>query len=471
MTSTPQPTQQHASPHDLIMQNLRPLMVLPATGPAQTEAMSFFEFISIQHLNVYHPSDSWRETLMFFSQTVPAVRYAATALALLQRNHLERSTSDHARPPASLEERLPDEAPLRYYNRAIQLLLNKEGGDSLERTAITLLVCYLFTCFDELADNYTQSMKHLRGGVELSRSISTESDASSSGMRTFLSQITRQIRRLDRQAVTFLVDWTPMDIEDTSLSQMLSSRSTFQSLDQATDYLQILVARVMKLFYTEQQMAMMGTPPAPSPKRFAVRGQLEAWSTLFGNMLKQGGSYETDLGSHRLISLLRLQYTVVWILISVSGPGSEMEYDNFLPQFQQCVALASDVMAAHEPGSGSLKATFTPEVGLVPVLFIVGAKCRHPIVRREVLRILRHRPIREAVWDSRYAARVIERVVEIEESLTREEEAIRSMDQIGLWQRIESLSWVHVTGQGVDRLDIAYMFCGWEDMHMESLMI
>lgn len=464
-------TQQHASPHDLIVQNLRPLMVLPATGPAQTEAMSFFEFISIQHLNVYHPCDSWRQTLMFFSQTVPAVRYAATALALLQRNHLERNTSEPTRPPPSLEERLPDEAPLRYYNRAIQLLLNQEGSDSLERTAITLLVCYLFTCFDELADNYAQSMKHLRGGVELSRSISTDNDANSSGMRTFLSQIARQIRRLDRQAVTFLVDWTPMDIEETSLSQLLSSHSAFQSLDQATDSLQILVARVMKLFYTEQQMAMMGTPPTPSPERFLVRGQLEAWSTLLGNMLQQGGTYETDIGHHRLISLLRLQYTVVRILISVSGPGSEMEYDNFLPQFQRCIALASDLMAAHEQDSGSLKATFTPEVGIVPVLFIVGAKCRNPMVRREVLRILRQRPIREAVWDSRFAARVIERVVEIEENVPGEGDAIHSMDQIGLWQRIESLSWAHVTEQGADRLDIAYMFCGWEDMHMESLML
>jgi hypothetical protein len=446
-------------------------MVLPATGPAQTEAMSFFEFISIQHLNVYHPCDSWRQTLMFFSQTVPAVRYAATALALLQQNHLERNTNGHARPPSSLEERLPDEAPLHYYNRAIQLILNQKGGDILERTAITLLVCYLFTCFDELADNYTQSMKHLRGGVELSRSISTDSNANSSSISIFLSQTTRQIRRLDRQAVTFLVDWSPMDIEETSSSQFLSSHSAFQSLDQATDHLQILVARVMKLFYTEQQMAMMGAPPTPSPERFVVRGQLEAWSTLFGSMLEQGDSYETEFGSPRLVSLLRLQYTVVWILISVSGPGSEMEYDNFLPEFQQCVALASDVMAAHERDSGSLKAIFTPEVGIIPVLFIAGAKCRHPVVRREVLHILRQRPIREAVWDSRYAAMVIERVVEIEESLTVEGEAIHSMDQIGLWQRIESLSWVHITGQGVDRLDIAYMFCGWEDMHMESLVI
>jgi hypothetical protein len=49
--------------------------------------------------------------------------------------------------------------------------LDQESGNSTERTAITLLVCYLFTCFDHLAGNYVQAVKHLRGGVELSRNI------------------------------------------------------------------------------------------------------------------------------------------------------------------------------------------------------------------------------------------------------------------------------------------------------------
>jgi hypothetical protein len=49
--------------------------------------------------------------------------------------------------------------------------LDQESGNSTERIAITLLVCYLFTCFDHLAGNYVQAVKHLRGGVELSRNI------------------------------------------------------------------------------------------------------------------------------------------------------------------------------------------------------------------------------------------------------------------------------------------------------------
>ena len=166
-----QPKQWHAKCHGLILQNLGPFMILPVTGSAQTEAMCFFEYISIKHLNEYQPCESWRKTLMFFSQTVPSVRHAAIALALIHRNYLDRDSSDRVHQPQSLKDWLPDKAPLLHYNRAIQLLLSQEIGDSTEITAITLLVCYLFTCFDHLAGNYIQAMKHLRGGVELSRNI------------------------------------------------------------------------------------------------------------------------------------------------------------------------------------------------------------------------------------------------------------------------------------------------------------
>lgn len=453
-------------------------MILPVTGSAQTEAMYFFEYISVKHLNEYYPCESWRKTLMFFSQTVPAVRYAAIALALMHRNHLDRDLNDRVHQPQFSKDWPPDKAPLLYYNRAIQLLLNEETGESTEITAITLLVCYLFSCFDNLAGNYVQAVKHLRGGVELSRNFSkaildtnnTYDDAKPSGVRTLMCQVTRQIRRLDMQAVMFLVDWTPADIQETPIFQL--PPSVFRSLDQAADHLQILVTWVMRLRNTEQEISPTGQmPPSPSSHKDIVLEQLESWSHLFENML-QTRSYETHSETYPLISLLRLQQTMAWTFLSSYGPGREMDYDRFLPQFQQCVALAGDIAAAHERYSGSLKPTFTPEIGIVPVLYIIGVKCRHPMVRRQVLSILRRQRIQEAVWDSISAAKVVERVIEIEESGSEGWELTQSMEQIAVWQRIEALSWVHVvTGQPAPRLDITYTFCTRETMHMESLMI
>lgn len=409
---------------------------------------------------------------MFLSQTVPSVRHAAIALALMHRHYLDCNSIDRINHPT-----FSTKAPLFHYNRAIQLLLSQEASDPTETTAVTLLLCYLFVCFDHLAGNYVQAMKHLRGGVELSRNI--DKAMLGSGAGTLIEQVTRQIRRLDMQAVTFLIDWSPSDIQDThtlmSRSQLLPRNSAFWSLDQAADSLQVLVAQVMRRYHNEQQGSTPNStiPPPSSPLNINdLLGQLETWARVFEVMLQQQGlaTRETDPGGyHPRISLLRLQHNITWILLSASSaPGREMAYDNFLPQFQQCVALASEVAAAHE--RFSRKPTFTPEVGILPVLYIIGVKCRHPVVRREVLGILRRQPIREAVWDSISAARVVERVIEIEEGWAEGIE--KTADQIAAWQRVETMSWLQVVNEhGIVRVDITYTFCGRWEGHVESLTL
>lgn len=470
----------HLKYHGLILQNLESFMILPVTRSTEAEAMCFFQDISIKHLNEYRPCEPWRNTLMFFSQTVPSVRHAAIALALIHRNYLDRHSNSRVYQPPFLKDRLPDKAPLLHYNRAIQLLLNPESGDSATITAVTLLVCYLFTCFDHLAGDDVQAVKHLRGGVALSRNIDnttlnncTYDDAQSSGVHAIICQVTKQIRRLDMQAVMFLVDWTPANIQETFMSHLAPFNSTFWSVDQAADHLQILVAQVIRLHNTEQQMSPRGTmPPLSSSLKDIVLGQLETWSSLFENLVQQTSPSESDFETDPLVSLLRLQHTIAWTLLSGYGPGREMDYDNFLPQFQQCVALAGEVAAAHQWYSGSSRSTFTPEIGFIPALYIIGVKCRHPNVRREVLSILRRQPIREATWDSISTAKVVERVIEIEEGTAREEQMVQFMEQIPVWQRIEALSFIHIPGgQSAARLDITYTFCAQEGVHVESLIL
>lgn len=414
---------------------------------------------------------------MYLSQTVPSVRHAALALSLIHRNYLDHHSTCGVSQSHSLQSRLTDDVPLLHYNRAIQLLLRQGIGDSTKEIAITLLVCYLFVCFDQLAGNYLQAMKHLRGGVELLRNMdktilsnNNPYDTKSSETQMLICQVARQIRRLDMQAVVFLVDWTPASFEEPLVSQLSPQDSAFRSLDEAADQLQILVARVMRLFYTEQQMSQMDDTATPSSSlvRDVILEHLETWSYLFENMLQHGGFYKTGSEPYPLIPLLRLQRAIAWILLSSQGPGKELEFDKFLSEFRQCVALAGDAVAAHELYSGSLKPRFTPDIGLVPVLYIIGAKCRHPSVRREVLSILRQRPIREAAWDSIIAARVVERIIEIEET-GLEGKIAQNMEQIAVWQRIESMSWHIVSGQAM--FDIKYTFCTQEGSYTESLDI
>ncbi|KAI6764390.1 hypothetical protein HG530_008179 [Fusarium avenaceum] len=362
---------------------------------------------------------------------------------------------------------------------AIQHLLSQDlsGRDSVERTAITLLVCYLFTCFDHLAGNDVQAMKHLRGGVELSRNLDKVliTNSSSTDLRGLISQVTTQIRRLDMQAVMFALDWTPADIQEPSIWQLLPSDIAFQSLGQAVDSMQMLVAQAIRLRNTDEQMYPTGkitSPNSYSSPKDTLLDQLETWLGLFDNMLQlQDHCPRTNSESTTLITLLQLQHKIAWIFTSSYGPSREMEYDAFLPQFQQCVVLARDVAASHQDILGSSNPTFTPEIGVLPVLYIIGAKCRDAVLRREVLNILRRQSIREAVWNSVCTARILERIIEIEE-MGNGDGLIPSMDQIVVGQRIEALSWIYVaSGNSAPRLDVTYTFCGKEGVHSEVLVI
>ena len=433
---------------------------------------------------------------MFFSQTVPCVRHAAIALGLLHRSSMrgDSVSKDDVRerqPHAAQEARLHhSQTPLIYYNRAIQFLLehNSANHDSSMKTAVTLLTCYLFICFDHLARDDAQAMKHLHGGVQLSHTLGqtefrgkqADGDANLSEAQILLHHIASQIRRLDMQAVLFLVDWSPTETETqtTTTYHYPSPDDAFESLDHAADQLQTLVARVMGLRNTAEQMlptAKTSPPPPPLHHKVVLLGQLKTWARLFKNMLRRkqagGDFYKSDLGTNPVETLLRAQHKTAWIFLNSYGPGRELEYDVYLPHFQQCVEWADEVAAAHQRYSGPSSPTFTPEIGILPVLYIIGAKCRHPAVRREALRILLRQPIREAVWDSVWTAKVLERVIEIEEGRSEDGTAAKSADQIPAWRRIEALSWVHVERDSAPRLDMTYTFCAQEGVYSESLIL
>lgn len=458
--------------HGHMLKVLGPLMVLPAAGSAQPDAMSFFEQISIKGLNEYQHGESWRNTVMFFSRTVPSVRHAAVALALMHRSQLDlqsgqlRSSTDWSRDA------------LLHYNHAIRSLVQQMDDPCTDSRSVALLVCYLFYCFDHLAGNDIGAVKHLRAGVDISHNINKimlnndptydDSHLSTDGM--VIRQISRQIRRLDMQAPMMLVEWIPAGIQEAATSQFPISENGFLSLDQATDVLQLILAKAMRLFWEEQERSLPGVIPLPLSSLAlgqTLLEQLEKWSGLFESLLQRDLSLLLDTTAYTQVTLLRLQHTIAWILLSSLGPGGEIEYDNFTPQFQQCVALAKDIVAAREVMSESMQPTFTPEVGIIPVLYIIGAKCRYAPIRHEVVSILRRRPMQEAVWRSEWAARVVGRIIEIEEGETG-----RRMDEIAVWQRVAAVSWLYVVEEhSAPRLDLTYTLCTVEGTHHDSIIL
>ncbi|KAH8174487.1 sugar transporter [Sarocladium implicatum] len=460
---------------DPVRQSVGPLTVLSCTGPTQSLAMCFFEYVSIKHLTEFRPSETWNKSLMLYAQTVPAVQYAATALALVHRDHLDCGVTDRVYQLQASKGRSSFDAPLFYYNRAIQLLMDQQGSTETETPAITLLVCYLFMCFDLLAGNYIQATNHLRGGVELAQNFKQtkrkkgipHDDDDNAASHGLISQVIEQVERLDMQSVIFLIDWSPAITRDGLLSPIPAPEDAFASLDQAADHLQILVARVMRhrnmALFPSEQMA-----DSSDDVKFVLGTQLERWQRLFRRSQRQLNWPQPNPDSHPSLPLLRLQYEITKLLLETQSKDAEMGYDSFLSRFRQAMVLARQVAVIHHRNSDS-KPTFTPEIGFLPVLWIIGAKCRDPEVRSEVLGLMRKQPMREAVWDSTITAVVLKRLIKIEEEgAGLEHLGGYCMQEIPEHRRIENLDWVHYPG-AEPLLSLSYTYSGSEEPLYESI--
>lgn len=106
------------------------------------------------------------------------------------------------------------------------------------------------------------------------------------------------------------------------------------------------------------------------------------------------------------------------------GTMYEMNYDEYLPCFQELVNMCEDLLCpvsvsrkedereAEGDGDGE---TFVFDIQCVMPRDVVAKKCRDQVVRRKAIMLLEFRPKREAFWDSVIAARGCEWVVGIEE--------------------------------------------------------
>jgi hypothetical protein len=97
----------------------------------------------------------------------------------------------------------------------------------------------------------------------------------------------------------------------------------------------------------------------------------------------------------------------------------ETSFDRFLPMFQKTVSLAEALLSPSDISSKPDKRRskkFLYEDGVIPPLYLVGLKCRDPVVRRKAQGLLASARRKEGVWESDKMAKVVEQIIAIEES-------------------------------------------------------
>lgn len=356
------------------------------------------------------------------------------------------------------------------------------GGGDATAALTTLLVCYLFICFEHLAGEDARAVAHLAAGVRVLRGLERSGGGRVGGeVGEVVALVGRQMRRLNRQVTQFLRDWEPGEEEEEGggegrISESDTHVEPFTSLEDAADTLQIHLARVMRLRWVAASHAddSSDIPPPPPSQVSSLATALTTWSTRFHLSPSLFPPYPAPTSPS--LSLLYLQHTLATLLLHTSA-APEFTYDTHLPTFRLALSHARAVLAPHRtlklpqnisPISPDEIPTpsFTPEPGILPALFIIGSKCRDPRLRREVLGLLRGRHVREASWESGGTARVLEFLIKVEEG----GEEVRAQEDVPAWRRVADVSYVYCgrEGGGVE-IEMSWRFDGVREWCVEVI--
>ncbi|KAF4460915.1 Transcriptional regulatory moc3 [Fusarium albosuccineum] len=156
-----------------------------------------------------------------------------------------------------------------------------------------------------------------------------------------------------------------------------------------------------------------------------IRACLESWLHFYHASRDRMASKADDQLQISLAGRLLLVYHSMACIMTETciAPTNDSVFDYYSPEFASIVDQCMDLwrsaaqMMAEDISSGHCthRFSFSADMGFILPLYYTGLKCRVPETRRAALALLLSAPHQEGVWNGRLAARVIRRVIEIEE--------------------------------------------------------
>ena len=142
----------------------------------------------------------------------------------------------------------------------------------------------------------------------------------------------------------------------------------------------------------------------------------QAWDDIFMVYRSSLDRDPLSTAHRRALALLELHKKYLYINIeALFRPEHEEEYDVWTEDFRQMIFLAREACECDEGVHKPKTPLFHMDVGVLPPLVFLVAKCRHPEIRRQAIEIMQTKRIQEGIWNSSMAVKVATRVIQMEE--------------------------------------------------------
>lgn len=395
----------------------QPLYALSAKADWSSSEQRAFHFYQARSSSgLFSPVSAgfWTKVIPALCYQEPAIRYAVFAIGNLHETFCGHQDSDLS---------LSSFAAAQYGKALRQLqtwtMPKHEGITGTVETLLPLLTCALFICIEFMLGNASAAHIHILQGRRLLVHYDggdSRSPAAELVRRELVPIYTRVsvasflLGRLPEPIPTALRWTTP---GATHLEEFRTMTDAAQAIYELLDDSYHFVQETKFWFLSDENS---GVEALEDRVHFQVRGQelldrLNMWEDAFAGL----ESHPDDPTS----IVARLYYHAVRIFVGPSMERHECRYDDYTASFASIVMLAGrlldleDVEAAAQPGP-----RFSFESGILPPVYSTVIKCRHPIIRRAALGLLKRRAASrhtENLWDTNQVQQIAEQVMAVEE--------------------------------------------------------
>ncbi|KAM0723163.1 hypothetical protein Q7P37_001363 [Cladosporium fusiforme] len=300
-----------------------------------------------------------------------------------------------------------DPLALAQYNKAIKHLARLMNQPSLESVDTTLLLSVLFVCVECLRGDYQAAIKHFQSGMSIAlasaggKSINSPGSPSSS----IRDKVAPFLNRLELLAILFGRD--PPYEYGLEPSETVPQR--FTTIMEARDSL-VHIMNLSTRFIRHTKEPRYNNKISSEDIRYYSKllASLCDWKQTLDAYLstQQPTAHLAEAASTLEIHQIA---SITWLNRSLNNREDVTDTD--IPLYERAVQLAETL----QPTTQATTSSFLFDMEYVSPLYLVAMKCRHPLIRRRAIAVLRRCTRREGLWDSLKAAAIAERIVQIEE--------------------------------------------------------
>lgn len=243
-----------------------------------------------------------------------------------------------------------------------------------------------------------------------------------------------------RQLTTRVQMVSGPELTVTKESADLYSPKNFESVADARQSL------IWNWYYTKTQGKLVGQPVDDNSKHFQLTlpewrkqslARVDEWGVKLDAFIETHGPLLSE-SARKGVKVLQMHRSIGWTSLSVESTphDDQTAWDMFTPVFEEVVRLAAEIIDVDDPDSAQVP-IFSADMGITGPLYEVASRCRHPVVRRKAIALMKHGSRQEGIWNSFLTAKVAERVVEIEEQGCGE---VNEEADVPDWARISAVS-------------------------------